>query len=561
MREFENFPISTTAEVKHMSISNIINLLGGLGLFLFGMNYMSKGLSAVAGNKMKDLLEKLTRNRFKGFLLGVLVTAVIQSSSATTVMLMGFLNAGIMDLAQATGVIIGANIGTTVTAVLIAIDVSAIAPICIIIGAVMALFSKKQKQKYIGQIILGFGILFFGLKYMSGDDAMGVLKTSSAFQSFMASASNPVVGIIVGFIICAVLQSSSAAIGVLQVLALNGVVPLGLAIYLIIGINIGSVMPLFLSSIGAKTNAKRAAFVYFIFNAILIFLTPLGAFEPFLKLVEGFSSNGSVQVAACHIMFKIISAVVLLPFVKYIVKFSEFVIKPKEHESVFRFTYIDKKIHPNPSIIVLQVTSEVQRMAKLVRQNFVNACEDLIKGSLEHEQSILETEELINWLNHNISDFMVTVSSHNMSGDTSEYIGKLFHVVTDLERVGDHALNILEKNESLIEENMGFSAEAKKEVEEIYLKSLELFDRSVGAFIAEELSDTEAEELHNLENTIDSLTLQAQDNHIRRLRKKECHTYSGVVFTKLLQDLERVGDHSYNIAWAARKNKKLIRQI
>ena len=247
-----------------MGISNIISLLGGLGLFLFGMKYMSDGLNQVAGKKMKNLLEKLTRNRFKGFLLGVLVTAVIQSSSATTVMLMGFLNAGIMDLAQATGVIIGANIGTTITAVLIAIDVSAIAPFCIFIGTVMALFSKKQTQKFVGQIILGFGVLFFGLKYMSGPEAMGVLKTSAAFQAFITKANNPFLGLLIGFIMCSVLQSSSASIGVLQALAMTSasLMPMKFAIYLIIGINVGSAMPLFLSAIGAKTNAKRAAVIY-----------------------------------------------------------------------------------------------------------------------------------------------------------------------------------------------------------------------------------------------------------------------------------------------------------
>ena len=544
-----------------MGITNIINLLGGLGLFLFGMNYMSKGLSAVAGNKMKDLLEKLTRNRFKGFLLGVLVTAVIQSSSATTVMIMGFLNAGIMDLAQATGVIIGANIGTTVTAVLIAIDVSAIAPICIIIGAGMTLFSKKQKQRYIGQIILGFGILFFGLKYMSGDDAMGVLKTSKAFQSLMINANNPVLGILIGIVISAVLQSSSAAVGVLQVLALGGIVPLNLAVYLLIGIEIGSTTPLFLSSIGAKTNAKRAALIYFIFNSFSLLYTPLASFEPFIKFVEGISDKGSVQVAAVHIMFKIVTALILLPFVKYIVKLTEYIVKPKEHESSFRFTYIDKKINTNPTITVLQITSEVERMAKLVRRNLVISCEDFLGNTMEHEREIKDNEELINWLNHNISDFMVTVSSHNMTGDTSEYIGKLFHVITDLERIGDHALNILQRHELIVNERLEFSDSAKKEIEQIYLKSLELFDRSVGAFINEYLSDEEEHELHFIEDTIDSLTLQAQDNHVQRLRDKKCHTSSGVVFTKFLQDLERVGDHSYNIAWAARKDKNLIRQI
>ncbi len=544
-----------------MTIVNIINLLGGLGLFLFGMKYMSEGLNQVAGSKMKNLLEKLTRNRFKGFLLGVLVTAVIQSSSATTVMLMGFLNAGIMDLAQATGVIIGANIGTTVTAILIAIDVSAIAPICIIVGAAMALFAKKQKQRYIGQIILGFGILFFGLKYMSGENAMGVLKTNEAFQSFITSFNNPVIGILVGIAVCSVLQSSSAAIGVLQVLALSGGVPLNLAIFLIIGINIGSVTPLVLSAIGAKTNAKRAAFVYFIFNFILVFLTPLAYFDPFLNWVKSISSNGSVEVAVCHILFKVITAILLLPFVPQIVKLSEMVFKPKEHESAMRFEFIDKKITENTTATVLQIGSEVERMAKIVRNNFVLACEGYLSRSIENEQQIRDNEELINWLNHNISDFMVTVCSGEIGAEDSEYVGKLFHVITDLERIGDHAENILNRTKATIEGELDFSEESMAEVKVLYETVLELLDRSIGCFVNKKLSDFEELELHNLENTIDDLTLQAQDNHVLRLKEKKCHTTSGVVFTKLLQDLERVGDHAYNIAWAARKDKDLIRQI
>ena len=545
-----------------MTVVNIINLLGGLGLFLFGMKYMSDGLNQVAGSKMKNLLEKLTRNRFKGFLLGVLVTAVIQSSSATTVMLMGFLNAGVMDLAQATGVIIGANIGTTVTAVLIAIDVSAIAPICIVIGAGMALFAKKQKQKYIGQIILGFGILFFGLKYMSGENAMGVLKSNEAFQGFITSFDNPVLGILIGIAVCSVLQSSSAAIGVLQVLALSGGVPLNLAIYLIIGINIGSVTPLLLSAIGAKTNAKRAAFVYFIFNFILIFLTPLAYFNPFLNWVKNVSGgNGSVEVAICHILFKVITAIVLLPFVPQIVKLSEMVFKPREHESAMRFQFIDRKITENTTATVLQIGSEVERMAKLVRNNFVLACEGYLASSLENERAIIDNEELINWLNHNISDFMVTVCSQKIAAEDSEYIGKLFHVITDLERIGDHAQNILNRTKIIKESELDFSEESRQEVQELYENVLELLDRSLGCFVNKHLTDFEEHQLHDLENKIDDLTLQAQDNHVQRLKEKKCHTSSGVVYTKLLQDLERVGDHAYNIAWAARKDKNLIRQI
>ena len=545
-----------------MGIGNLIQLLGGLGLFLFGMKYMSEGINQVAGNKMKNLLEKLTRNPVKGFFLGVFVTAIIQSSSAATVMVMGFLNAGIMDLAQATGVIIGANIGTTITAVLIALDVSAIAPVCIAIGTVLLLFGKKHNQRYAGQIVLGFGILFFGLKHMSGDSAMGVLKTSEAFQNFITTANNPFMGLIIGILMCSVLQSSSAAIGVLQMIALHGIMPIDFAIYLIIGINVGSATPLFLSAIGAKTNAKRAALVYFIFDFVgMLIFVPVSLFTPFTDLVANISSNGSVQVAAAHIIFKVVTALFLLPLTKPVVKLSEFIIKPKEHESVLRFTYIDKKLQNNANIEVLQAGSEVERMAKVVRENFSLACEDLLVKSIEHERIIKDNEELINWLNHNISDYMVTLTSHSLTGENSEYIGKLFHVITDLERIGDHAVNIYQRTEQMVNENLDFSDEAMAEVKKIYETALELFDRSIGAFVNKKLPDEEEHELHFLEDTIDSLTLQAQDNHVQRLRSKTCHTASGVVFTKLLQDLERVGDHSYNIAWAARKDKNLIRQI
>lgn len=548
-----------------MGISNIISLLGGLGLFLFGMKYMSDGLNQVAGNKMRLLLEKLTRNRFKGFLLGVLVTAVIQSSSATTVMLMGFLNAGIMDLAQATGVIIGANIGTTITAVLIAIDVSAIAPFCIFIGTVMALFSKKQTQKFIGQIILGFGVLFFGLKYMSGPEAMGVLKTSAAFQAFITKANNPFLGLLIGFIMCSVLQSSSASIGVLQALAMTSasLMPMKFAIYLIIGINVGSAMPLFLSAIGAKTNAKRAAVIYFIFDFVgMLIFTPIALIFPqYAEWITTLSDNGSVQVAIAHIIFKVVTAFVMLPFIKWVVKLSEVIIKPKEHDTRLRFEFIDKKISENPISTALQIGSEVERMARLVRHNFVIACEGFLVMDNSKQRELEENEELINWLNHNISDFMITVTSKEITGDVSEYIGKLFHVITDLERIGDHAENIMRRVTNAKEEKYEFSDIGIAEFKEIYEVDLELLDRALGAFTNKHLTDAEEHQLHYLEDTIDYLTLQAQDNHVQRLREKKCHTSSGVIFTKALQDLERVGDHSYNIAWAARIDKDLIRQI
>ncbi|MCD7723107.1 MAG: Na/Pi cotransporter family protein [Clostridiales bacterium] len=545
-----------------MGLSNIVVLLGGLGLFLFGMRYMSDGLNQIAGNKLKNMLEKLTRNRFKGFLLGVLVTAIIQSSSATTVMLMGFLNAGIMDLVQATGVIIGANIGTTITAVLIAIDVSAIAPICIFIGMILALFSKKQAKQYAGQIILGFGILFLGLKTMSSDTAMGALKTSTQFQELILKADNPLLGILIGIAICAVLQSSSAAIGVLQTLALQGLIPISFSIYIIIGINVGSAVPLFISAIGAKTNAKRAAFIYFMFDLVgMLLFTPIALFTPAAEFISSLSSNGSVQVAAAHIIFKTVTALVLLPFINVLVKLSQKIIVQKEHETNLRFRYIDKNLDGNMFSTGLQVAKEVERMASLVRTNLDKACKAIISNDLSCERQVYDNEEVINWLNHNITEFLAEMTSHPLSGETSDYVVKLFHVITDLERVGDHAVNIMERTRMIQEEDLGFTEKGAGDIEKMYGMVIELFDKSVECFIKMHMTDDEEHYIHSIEDSIDEMAVTAQDNHVERLRHHECHTASGIVFSKVIQDLERVGDLSYNIAWASRRDKDLIKKI
>lgn len=535
-----------------MGLSNIFMLIGGLGAFLFGMKFMGDGLEAAAGPKMNNLLERLTRNPFLGFLVGTLVTAVIQSSSATTVMVMGFLNAGIMDLAQATGVIIGANIGTTMTSILIALDVSVIAPICIFIGAVLMLYSKRSNYKHVGQVILGFGILFQGLHTMSS--AMSVLKEMESFQNFIASANNPIVGVLVGTLMCAVIQSSSAAVGVLQALALQGMMPVGFASYLIAGINIGSAMPPFLSAINAKNNAKRAAFIYFFYNIFgaLIFV-PVTMFTPYIDWIEAFVPGEVAQVAVCHIIFKIVTALVLLPFTNAIVRLSYRVIPKQKHESERRFLYIDQNLAASPSVIILQVQQEIKRMAGMVRDNLVAAAEGFLSKDLKNAQRIRDQEELVNFLNHSITDYLVKVNTLEMSDSVSEYIGKLFHVINDLERVGDHAINLLERTEYCINKGLIYSDYARDEVEGIYERSLLLFDCAIGAFLNSELTDEEEIRLHSLEESIDQLTLEAQDHHIDRLRNQECNTESGVVFTKVLHDLERVGDHSYNIAWAAKQ--------
>lgn len=520
---------------------------------------MSDGINQVAGTKMKELLEKLTRNKFKGFLLGLAVTCVIQSSSATTVMCMGFLNAGIMDLSQATGVILGAHIGTTITAVLIAIDVSAISTLCIFIGSCFVMFAKDPTKVHVGQIILGFGILFFGLKYMSGDQAMGVLKSSAAFKHFITTANNPLIGLIVGIIMCSILQSSSASIGVLQVLAAQGLMPMSFAIYLIIGVNVGSAMPLFLSSIGAKTGARRAAIVYFLFDitGMLIF-TPIALFTPYTSWITSLTSNGSVQVAIAHIIFKTVTAIILLPFVDQLVKLACIIVKPHEHETDLRFKFIDPKLNDNTSIVT-QVEQEVGRMVFLTRTNFIDSCECFLNHNVDKEKEIREREQVINWLNENITNFMITVNARPLPADSAAYVGRLFHVLIDLERIGDHAVNILDLTKETIDHELSFSDYSMEEFRSLYDNVIILFDEAVKSLRKDKIFEEEKQGLLNLRNFIRDLNEEALDNHIERLREHKCHTESGVIFTKLLQDLERTGDHSYNISKAGRNDADLIK--
>ena len=543
-----------------MSINNILSLACGLGLFLFGMNYMGEGLQRAAGAKMKDLMEKLTRNPVRGFLLGMLVTAVIQSSSATTVMVMGMINAGIMDLAQATGVILGANIGTTMTSILIALDASLIAPFCIFIGAMLMLFSKKNSRKHVGQVIFGFGLLFFGLETMK--DAMSVLKDLPAFQQFIATATNPVLGVLLGAIMCAIIQSSSASVGILQALALQGLMPLEFAGYLICGINIGSSMPPFLASINAKNNAKRAAFIYFIFNLVgaLIFI-PITMLTPYTKFLAGLGLNPSFQVSLYHIIFKVVAGVILLPLTKQVVKLTYKFVPKVEHESELRFQYIDNNLIGNPNVAVVQAFKEIERMAKLVRTNFVAATEGLINNDIDKAGEIQEREEIINFLNENITDFLVKVTALELSDENSQVIGNMFHVLNDLERIGDHSISLSRKTQVFVDKQLIYSEAAKDEITAIFNKCLYLYDGSVKAFLTQHLENSKAEELTRTDEQIDALTIQSQDNHIARLRAKECHTEPGVIFAKALHDLERVGDYSINVAFAARKEAYTPREI
>ena len=533
-----------------MGINSIIALLGGLGAFLFGMKYMGEGLELAAGPKMKELLEKLTRNRIMGFLLGALVTVVIQSSSATTVMVMGFINAEIMDLAQATGVIFGANIGTTITSILIALDVSGIAPICICIGAVMLLYAKKKRNRYIGQVVLGFGILFQGLHTMS--QAMSPLKDSPGFQEFILNAKNPLLGFIVGVILCAVIQSSSAAVGVLQALAMQGLMPLYFAAFVVCGINVGSSTPPLLSALNAKNNAKRAACIYLIFNIVgAILFIPLTILLPITQMIERVIPDPVFQIAVYHIIFKVVTGVILLPLVNVVVKWTYRIIPKQAHESAFRFEYIDPNMVGSPAVLSLQVGREVERMCDMVRKNVSDAAEGLIQNDIMSANVIREREQVIDYLASEITDYLTKVNALQLPQSVSNYMGCVFHVINDLEQIGDHAIKILVQTEKCVEMGQSYSQAAQDELRQIYQMDMDLLDKTMKLFRGQRPTPESWLDMKLQERTITKLAVKAQSNHMERLQEKTCTFEQGLTFIESLNSLTRIVNHVMNIAEAS----------
>ena len=533
-----------------MGINSIIALLGGLGAFLFGMKYMGEGLELAAGPKMKELLEKLTRNRIMGFLLGTLVTIVIQSSSATTVMVMGFINAEIMDLAQATGVIFGANIGTTITSILIALDVSGIAPICICIGAVMLLYAKKKRNRYIGQVVLGFGILFQGLHTMS--QAMSPLKDSPGFQEFILNAKNPLLGFVVGVILCAVIQSSSAAVGVLQALAMQGLMPLYFAAFVVCGINVGSSTPPLLSALNAKNNAKRAACIYLIFNIVgAILFIPLTILFPITQMIERVIPDPVFQIAVYHIIFKVVTGVILLPLVNVVVKWTYRIIPKQAHESAFRFEYIDPNMVGSPAVLSLQVGREVERMCDMVRKNVSDAAEGLIQNDIMSANVIREREQVIDYLASEITDYLTKVNALQLPQSVSNYMGCVFHVINDLEQIGDHAIKILVQTEKCVEMGQSYSQAAQDELRQIYQMDMDLLDKTMKLFRGQRPTPESWLDMKLQERTITKLAVKAQSNHMERLQEKTCTFEQGLTFVESLNSLTRIVNHVMNIAEAS----------
>ena len=535
-----------------MSITNILSLLGGLALFLYGMQMMSGGLEAAAGNKMKQILERLTANRFLGVVVGALITAVIQSSSATTVMVVGFVNSGMMTLSQAVWIIMGANIGTTITGQLIALDVGMMAPLFAFAGVAMVVFLKSPKAHHYGEIIAGLGVLFIGMGMMS--DAMVPLREVPEFVNLMTTFSNPVVGIGVGALFTAVIQSSSASVGILQSLASNGLIGLGDAVFVLFGQNIGTCITAVLAAIGTSKNAKRTTVIHLTFNIIgTTVFTIICLLFPLTALVESFTpGNAPAQIANMHTLFNIVTTLLLLPVGQYLAKFAEKIMSDSEepaHEGILSFTH-DEFMRNNlqlgfSAVYLKQLGEEIGRMLHLAKDNVDLCFQAIIDKDLNAVTKADEREETIDLMNKELGRYISKILIHDKTGNDIEAIEEYFRMIGNIERIGDHAVNIggyvhvMEKNGITFSEG---AVEELRKMQDISDKAMNLLVNMDGA-TPEWLSRVAA-----LEQQMDDMTVKYRNNHIERMKNGLCSELGCILFSELLTDFERMGDHMLNIA-------------
>ena len=546
---FKNIKIDNyNKELKEEIILEIaISLLGGLGLFLYGMNLMAEGLQKSAGDKLKKIVEKLTSNTVMGVLVGTVVTAIIQSSSAATVMVVGFVNAGIMSLSQAIGVIMGANIGTTVTAQLVSFKLEAIAPVALGIGIILYLFSKKEKTKELATILLGFGILFTGMEFMK--DAVKPLAEYEGFRrALIYFGEHQFLGIIAGFAITGIIQSSSASMGMLIALASQGLIPLSSALPILYGDNIGTCVTSLLSSIGASRNAKRAATMHLTFNVIgtLIFVLILN--YPISALVKWLDpTDAARQIANAHTIFNVVNVLILLPFAKYIVKIVLKImpITEEESEATAATKYLDERIIQTPSIALGNTVKEVSRMGQKANKALEYSMNSLINKSMTDVEKTEKYEEHVNMLQKEILNYLLKLSKSPLNDEERNKVDLLFNTVNDIERVSDHAENISELSRLAIEKDLQFSDTALEEMNNIYSKAKENFNVALKGL--ENYDKSIISKVYEIEDEVDALDKLYRKKHIERLNNGKCTIDSGVLFLDLLTNLERISDHSCNI--------------
>ena len=535
-----------------MGITDVLALLGGLALFLYGMQMMSTGLEAAAGYRMKSILEKLTSNRVKGVLVGAAITAVIQSSSATTVMVVGFVNSGLMTLKQAVWVIMGANIGTTITGQLIALDIGAIAPLFAIAGVGAIMFIKSEKVHHISSIFAGLGILFMGMDMMGA--AMSPLKESEAFISLMTKFDNPLLGILVGALFTAVIQSSSASVGILQALASTGMIPLSSAVFVLFGQNIGTCITAVLASIGMKVNAKRTTVIHLLFNIIgTVLFTVICLVTPYVTWIEAMTPGDPVaQIANAHTVFNIVTTLLLLPFGTHMANIAVRILpdSKKADDEDLRLKYIrpfeSSYAIGHSAVAVSQVRDEVNRMRDMVAKNISDSFDSLVQYDEKLRKKVSEREEYIDFLNKGISEYIVSLMASEMNMSDSRKINGYYAIISNLERIGDHAVNLAEYGDDMRKWEIDFSDTVKEELNEMKAQCIAALDN------LKEVTSENVERILSQAVIIEQKTDDMRDKYFKkqmqRLKKGKCKPQSGIVFSEILTDFERMGDHALNIA-------------
>lgn len=537
-----------------MDFTNMMGLLGGLALFLYGMQMMSTGLESVAGNKMRVILEKLTANRFVGVLVGALITAIIQSSSATTVMVVGFVNSGMMTLSQAIWIIMGANIGTTITGQLIALDVGAIAPMIAFLGVAAVVFLKNEKVKCVGEIMAGLGVLFIGMDMMGA--AMKPLANSPEFVGLLTKFENPVLGIAAGAVFTALIQSSSASVGILQTLAGSGIIGLKSAAFVLFGQNIGTCITAFLASIGTSTNAKRTTLIHVMFNVFgTAVFTILCLVTPLIQLVEGWTpGNAPAQIANLHTMFNIVTTILLLPVGTYLGKIAAAILRDKttaaaeEEGMTVKYLLDVKHIHTEKlgAVVCMEgIKQELMRMMDMACENVGEAFEAVTHRNKEKFAVVEKREDYVDFLNTEISKYITSIIPYETTKAGSQMFNALYSITSNIERIGDHAMNVAEYCNVIAEKGIKFSELANIELVEMREACKELF-----RVLFEKTEDYAAwyEEVAAMEQRIDDMTVQFRENMYERIKKGNCTDEGSILFSDILTDFERIGDHALNIA-------------
>ena len=536
-------------------VEMLFRFIGGLGMFLYGMNVMADGLQKSAGNKMKHLLEILTRNRLMGILVGAGVTAIIQSSSATTVMVVGFVNAGLMNLTQAVGVIMGANIGTTVTAWLVSmsewgafLNPEFFAPLLIGIGAFLMLFSKKEKVVDVSEILIGFGVLFIGLSFMSG--AITPYRDAPIFsEAFRVLGRNPILGMLAGLAVTALIQSSSASVGILQTLAANGLVNWSSAIFITLGQNIGTCVTALLSSLGAHKTAKRAAVIHLLFNTIGAIIFGLGMFIVFTINQKWANSNiNSVGISVFHTFFNVTNTILLYPFGNLLVKLSGVIVKDdgeEQQEESFELPHIEPRFLEPPSFAVDGALTEVVRMGSLAITHVETVFDAIRTGSQKRVDRAVKLEQNMNEYEKKMTEYLTEISKTSLTDHQRLIINDLFYTVSDLERISDHCDNLAELVQTMIHDGEHFSMEAMQGFEEIAGLTVDAVKAAVLARETEKMAYVQ--QVIQIEDEIDDLEEDLRTEHIRRLAHNECSPGRGAIFLDMLSNIERISDHANNV--------------